>query len=399
MFDRVPVTQLRPHPRNYRRHPAAQIRVLGESLRRFGQRKPVRAWRGPDGVALLLAGHGVWEAACAIGAEFIDVWWCDGSEEDALHLLVADNETRRLGAIDNDQLAELLTELQAAGDLSITGWADGDLAKLLATIASDAARLPGDDNDPPALAPVIHSGPGVVYELGPHRLVCGDSEDPAVWAMLFGDDAQIDVIWTDPPYGVAYVGGPNPTQREAIQNDNLGEPQLEMLLRRALGAAFVRLAAHGCAYVASPARASFRVFARVLVEHGWSADMQWIKTRLTFGRADFHYQHEPVFYCGPAPVPEKTEFVVARPSRSLEHPTMKPTELIAAGLAQSARPGAMVCDPFGGSGSTLIAAATERMVARTIELDPAYADVIRRRWTRWARANGFDPGTGALEDA
>ena len=123
------------------------------------------------------------------------------------------------------------------------------------------------------------------------------------------------------------------------------------------------------------------------------------------GRGDYHYRHEPIFHgwfggaarLHPVPRTVDTVFECARPGASKEHPTMKPVDLIRPMIENSSGPGWMVGDPFGGSGSTLIACAMTGRVARLIELDPQYCDVIRRRWTRWAKDHGQEPGPGALE--
>lgn len=389
------VSDLRPHERNYRKHPPEQLTVLARSLQRFGQLKPIRAMRDADGKGgTILAGHGVWEAAKTAGWTSINVWWYEGSNPE--HLLVADNEISRLADVDQEQLLALLRELSAAGELDVTGWNDAALAELLASVEKNRV-LPGDEDEAPPIEREVHSRLGVLYELGPHRLVCGDSTDAAIWDLLFDDGEKIDLVWSDPPYGVAYVGGTS--EKLTIQNDNLDENALETLLRRSLGHMFARLRDNGQAYIASPSGPLFLCFARVLREHRWCADMQWIKDSLVLGRSDFHLRHEAIFWCGrEADLPVKREFEVPKPRRNGEHPTMKPLELIVPCLAQSGVAGAVTCDAFGGSGSTLIASAMVQMRARLIELDPRYADVIRRRWTRWARTQGIDPGPGALED-
>ena len=137
----------------------------------------------------------------------------------------------------------------------------------------------------------------------------------------------------------------------------------------------------------------------------WRRSLIWLKDIFAFGRGDYHYRHEPIFY-GWRPgaahyfIDDRTQDTVLefpRPKRSEEHPTMKPVALVERCLMNSSRAGEMVLDPFGGSGTTLIACAQTGRVARLIELDPGYCDVIRRRWTRWAKANNQDPGPGALE--
>jgi len=131
----------------------------------------------------------------------------------------------------------------------------------------------------------------------------------------------------------------------------------------------------------------------------------WVKHSLVMGRSDYHYRHEPIFY-GWVPgaahyfVDDRTQDSVLefdRPGRSADHPTMKPVALVAKCIENSSKPGWIVGEPFGGSGTTLIACAQTGRVARLIELDPRYVDVIRRRWTKWAKQNNRPVGTGGLE--
>lgn len=397
-YETIAVGDLHPHKDNYRHHPPAQIDALVASFRASGLRKPVVAWRDADGAAIIVAGHGIWEAAKQAGLERIGVRWFTGSAAAVKHYLVADNELSRLARDDATALAELLAELRAEGGLEGTGWADDDLDELLAKLAAKR-DLKGVDDEPPAPEKEVFSLPGTIYQLGPHRLACGDSTDAALWAALVPADQQIDVIWSDPPYGVAYVGGTK--EKLTIKNDNLDEGGLRALIDGSMTQAFGRLTPDGTAYIASPSGPLFLQFASVLTRFGWRADMQWVKDALVLGRSDFHPRHEAIFWCSvdpERPIPDKTEWYIDRPRRNTEHPTMKPIELVAAMLTQADRPGGKVVDPFGGSGSTLIAAESVGMRCYTIELDPRYADVIRRRWARLAKLNGLDVGDG-LEDA
>lgn len=248
---------------------------------------------------------------------------------------------------------------------------------------------------------------GEVYELGPHRLACGDSTDPEVWERLLGDE-RLQVVWTDPPYGVAYVGGTGLT----IQNDDLGEDALAVFLRAAFTAAKAICSPGACWYVAAPPGPKTLIFALELKALGlFRQRLVWAKDRFVLGHSDYHYRHEDL-YLGYVDGPgrrgrggdgwfgdnaQDSVIEIARPSANREHPTMKPVALVSYCLSNSALAGWLVGDPFGGSGTTLIAAAELEMRARLIELDPRYCDVIRRRWTAWALVNDVDPGTGALE--
>jgi len=131
----------------------------------------------------------------------------------------------------------------------------------------------------------------------------------------------------------------------------------------------------------------------------------WVKDQFVFGRCDYHYRHESILYGWKEDaahyfVPDRTQdsvFEFPRPKRSQDHPTMKPVELVARMVENSSRPGELVLDPFGGSGTTLIACAGLGRLAALMEIDPAYCDVIRLRWTAWAKSANLDLGPGALE--
>lgn len=291
-------------------------------------------------------------------------------------------------------VAELDALVKAAGDAVLAG----------------AAREEGDESDiepsgvdSAAADAAADSRPGMVYDLGPHRLVCGDSRDPAVWEKLLGAE-KLQMVWTDPPYGVAYVGGT--ADAMTVENDTLDEGQLATFLRAAFGAVFSATRPGSAWYIAAPPGTPFGVFGVELrALDVWRHTLAWVKQQFVLGRSDYHYRHESIFY-GWTPggphyfVDDRTQDSVLefdRPSRSPEHPTMKPVALVRRCIENSSKPGWLVGDPFGGSGTTLIACAESGRVARVIELAPRYCDVIRRRWTRFAREAGVDPGPGALD--
>lgn len=314
------------------------------------------------------------------------------------------------GEWDEELLRVYLAQLQAAGvDLTTVGFTDAEVANLLTIPAIDEV-------DPIARPAAPTSVSGQVYQLGPHRLLCADATDPATLTTLFaGDTSPAAVLWTDPPYGVDYVGGT--AAQKTIAND---QPDgLDALLRAVFAACVPHLEPDARFYIAGPSGPLGTVFRQALVDVGWRfhQELVWVKDAFVLGRSDHHFQHESVLtgllgstaaYAtdhqylaygwvgrprggrpgrGRHPSSkwygsnrESTVFHVARPRRSEEHPTMKPPELIARHLRNSSRTGDLVLDPFAGSGSTLIAAHQLGRVARLVELDPAYCDVIRRRY-------------------
>ena len=196
------------------------------------------------------------------------------------------------------------------------------------------------------------------------------------------------MVWTDPPYGVAYRG--KRTDRPSIENDALPLDQLTEFLRASLTATKEATVEGAPWYVASPPGPTSHVFGTVLTElEVWKHSLVWVKNTFVIGRGDYHYRHEMIFYGwtpGAArlhPVPDRKQDTVwefPKPSRNADHPTMKPVDLVARAIRNSSSRGDLVLDPFGGSGSTLIAAEETGRHARLIELDPRYVDVICRRW-------------------
>jgi hypothetical protein len=388
--------------RNPRKITEDAVQRLAAAIDRFGFGSPIVAQRGSGRV---IAGHTRLRAAQHLGLERVPVRWMDLSDEDAAAMALADNKLGELVEWDDVGLDALLAELGEQGwDLELLGF--------------DAPEA-----DPPE-APepqMVHEGPatsrpGEVYRLGPHVLVCGDSSDPATWAALdaIRGDRGYDITWTDPPYGVAYEsrnhGDTYGTNARAsgkvhapIANDDLTVEELAELLRRVFVPASERSRAGGVWYVAAPAGYQRHAFCLVLTELGlWRHEVIWRKDRLVLGRADRHYQHEPIFYGwkdGGGHVwsggRQRTSVIdCPRPSRSDDHPTMKPVELVEECLGCHREDGKteLVLDPFGGSGTTLIAAARLGMQAHTIELSEHYCDVIRKRWGEYADRAGLDRG-------
>lgn len=386
------IGSLNPYHRNPRRGNTA---VIAESLRTLGQYRPIVVNAGtltgrPNEV---LAGNHTLFAAQKLGWDAIDVVMVDVDEETATRIVLVDNRSSDLAENDEDLLAALLQDLP---DLTATGFTDDDLEELLAEVEAGDGDVPlqGDPDDAPNAPDEADAvtEPGQVWELGPHRLLCGDSTDLAA-VEAFMVDGRADCMWTDPPYGVDYVG----KTKDALTIQNDGAEDLPKLLAGAFAAASAVLKPGAPLYVAHPAGPLSLDFARAFLDAGWllRQNLVWVKDQMVLGHSDYHYQHEPILY-GFTPGGEGrlgrggdrwygdnaqvSVFEVPRPARSAVHPTMKPVDLVTAHLRNSCPPGGTVFDPFGGSGTTLIAAHTTRRVARLVELDPAYCDVIAQRF-------------------
>jgi DNA modification methylase len=383
----MPLERLRLWPDNPRGIAPARLDELKRSLqadREMIGARPLIAL--PDGT--VICGNQRLIAAKELGWRTIPVITVDLGWERARLWGLRDNNS--YGDWDEQALAEMLQELVVDGvDVALTGFESSELDRLLAGL--DVAT---DPDDVPPLPDEPDSRVGEIYELGPHRLLCGDARDGGALERLLGGEA-VELLWTDPPYGVNYVGR---TKRKLrIQNDQPeGIPQL---LAAAFAAADDVLAPSARIYVCSPGGLLGLRFRQAVVEAGWHLhqSLVWCKQTPTLAHSDYQPAHEDVLYAwkaGPGRPGrgrhpgskwnggnnQTSVFHVPRPARNETHPTTKPVALIEAMLQNSSRRGDPVLDPFAGSGSTLVAC--DRLGRRcfAVELDPAYCDVIRRRY-------------------
>ena len=376
-----PIASLTPYARNARTHSDTQVAQIAASIKEFGFNNPVLVREGQ-----IVAGHGRWLAAQRLGLDQVptlDLSHLTASQARAY--VLADNQLALNAGWDSEMLALELLELRDDGvDLGLLGFEDVDG---LMNPEPAGGLQPGVDEDavpePPKKA---ITKLGDVITLGRHRLMCGDSTSiEAVQAL--GGGQMFDMLWTDPPYGVSYVG--KTKDALTIENDSLDDQGLEDFLRAALGCAFATCRAGASWYVAAPAGPLHHCFSTVLKEMGvWRQTLNWVKNTFALGRSDYHYRHEPIFYGwkeGAAHffVDDRTQDTILeydKPSRNAEHPTMKPVALVERCISNSSKPGESVLDLFGGSGSTLIACEKVGRRAFLMELDPVYCDVIVARW-------------------
>lgn len=249
---------------------------------------------------------------------------------------------------------------------------------------------PGCDEDEapePPVEPVTRRGD--VYQLGKHKLICGDSTVLDDVQKLMGND-KADMVWTDPPYNVAYEGKTKDALK--IQNDEMSAENFYQFLYDAYSNMLMFTKAGGAIYVAHADKEGMN-FRKALIDSGWLLKqcLNWVKQALVMGRQDYHCKHEPILY-GWAPGAshnwysdrkQTTVLEFNRPARNAEHPTMKPIDLIEYCLNNSCSSGGLVLDLFGGSGSTLIACEKTGRRASLVELDPKYCDVIIARWEKY----------------
>jgi DNA modification methylase len=385
----VPPTDLVPNPRNWRTHPEEQRRALSGALAEVGWVAEVIVNRASGRV---VDGHLRVDLALARREFSVPVTYVELSDDEERVVLASLDPIGAMADAEALALESLLADLEPA---------DADLRRFLGELAGahDIELLhrglvdPDDVAELPAEATVR---PGDMYVLGDHRLLCGDATDSEHVRRAFGDASEADLMWTDPPYGVAYqsklsteeaVARHRRTDGLEIAND---EPDdIPGLLAAAFATA--PLKPGGAYYVASPSSGDvLPVFYATLADAGMPVRQQliWVKDVFVMGRHDYHYRHEPILYGWKEGAGhlftggrgQDSVWEIPRPRRSEDHPVMKPVELVARGLRNSCRAGDLVYEPFAGSGTTVIAAEQTARRCVAIEIDPRYAQVAVERW-------------------
>ena len=402
-IEQWPTAKLLPYARNARTHSEDQVAQIAASIVEFGFTNPILA--GSDGI--IVAGHGRLAAAQKLGLDIVPVVVLDHlTPTQRRALVIADNRIAENAGWDDAMLRIELEALQIEGfDLDITGFDADALAELMAGDEPDKEGQTDEDAVPEVSETPI-SRPGDVWIMGPHRLLCGDATVAASYEALLGGDA-VDMMFTDPPYNVNYANSAKDKMRgkdRAILNDNLGDGFYDFLL-----AALTQMVAHcrGGIYVAMSSSELDVLQAAFRAAGGkWSTFIIWAKNTFTLGRADYQRQYEPILYgwpeggqrhwCGDRD--QGDVWQIKKPQKNDLHPTMKPVELVERALRNSSRPGNVVLDPFGGSGTTLIAAEKSGRAARLIELDPKYVDVIVRRWEEFTGGQATREADGKIFD-
>jgi DNA modification methylase len=382
----LPIADLQCFVGNPRRGDVTQI---AESLEANGLYKPILVNAGtvtgrPNEV---LCGNHTMLGARQLGWQDIACTLVDVDDDAARRIVAADNRLADLGDYDPELLYSLLENLD---DLYGTGYDAAFLEDLSRDLFPPEPLTDVDDAPPLPAEPV--SQVGQIWELGAHRLLIGSATDLDAVARLVADTPP-DCCWTDPPYGVDYVG----KTKDALTIRNDGASGLTALLDDAFTVLAAVCRAGAPVYICCPPGPDFATFHTAMTNTGllWRQNLIWIKNTMVLGRSDHHYAHEPVLY-GFTPRGEgrlgrggarwygdnsqTSVFEFDRPARSTEHPTMKPVALIDAMLNNSLPPGGTVYDPFAGSGSTLIAAHGRGARALCVEVDPCYGDVILRRY-------------------
>ena len=396
--ERWAVNRLIPFAKNARTHSDEQVAQIAASIREFGFSNPILV----DEDGGVIAGHGRLSAARQLGLADVPVMVATGwSEMQKRAYVLADNKLALNAGWDAEMLRLALGELSEAGfDLSLTGFGEDELAGILVD-ASGGLTDPDEVPEPP-VDPV--SRPGDLWICGEHRVLCGD-------ATVLGDVEKVlggelaDMTFCDPPYNVNYANSAKDKLRgknRAILNDALGESFGAFLYDASVN---ILTVTKGAVYVCMSS-SELDTLQKAFREAGgkWSTFVIWAKNTFTLGRADYQRQYEPIlygwkdgadhFWCGARDQGDVWFF--DKPHKNDLHPTMKPVALVERAIRNSSKSRDIVLDPFGGSGTTMIAAERAGRRARLVELDPKYVDVIVQRWQEATGKKANREADGAL---
>lgn len=387
------IDELIPYEHNAKLHPQEQIDKLAISFNEFGRIVPA----GIDKNGNLIYGHGRILAARQRGDTDFPCIEIDGLTETQRRAFVhADNLLAQSGT-DEELLRAEMQALHAAGfDVAITGF-DPDGLQLGGEDESDPEIVEDDFDEYPPAEP--RTKPGQIWLLGEHRLMCGDAaSDGAIQKLC---ETPADMTFTDPPYGVAIgdknkslddAGGKSGRCKENITGDTLSEDELYAILKAAFTHVREASADDAVYYVTSPQGGSLGLMMMMMMKDAGLPVrhiLVWKKNAPTFslGHLDYDYQHEAIFYTwverhhnfrrGKC---RSSVWDFPKPTASRLHPTMKPVELVANAILDGTESGMLVLDPFGGSGTTMIACEQLGRKCRMMEIDPHYCDVIIDRW-------------------
>ena len=382
----VPIDSLSPDPANARKHDERNLAAIRDSLRAFGQQKPIVV----DQREVVIAGNGTLEAAKRLGWSEIAIVRTTLDQTQATAFGIADNRTAELAEWDDEVLRSLLDSMDDE-TRDLLAFDQKELDAMLPTMAVEVV----EDEVPEEVEP--RTKPGDLWLLGRHRLLCGDSTKSEDVDRLMDGETEADLILTDPPYGVAYQTALSTHEAAArnrrkdgleVANDDLGWDGTKELVHDSISN--VPLKKGGAFYVFCPPGDLQAAFFLGLKDADLLARHQivWIKDRFVMGRCDYHYKHEVILYGWKDGgshyfVNDRTQDSVwefKRPGSSKDHPTMKPIELVSKPIQNSSRPDELIVDPFLGSGTTLIAAEQLDRRCYGIEIDPTYCDVIVKRW-------------------
>ena len=368
------------------------VEAVANSIREFGFRQPIVV----DTEHVIICGHTRWKAAQKLELDEVPVHIAkDLTPEQIKAYRIADNKTAELAEWDYSLLPLEIGELQNADfDLSLLGFDPEELDRILNGEPEEDAVEAGE-TEPDAVPEVPDSSDsrrGLIYQLGEHRLMCGDATKAEDVQKLMGEDTA-DLWLTDPPYNVAYSN----SLGQSIENDDMEDGEFRNFLRDSFTQAKDTMKP-GASYYIFHADTEGYNFRGACRDVGLKVRecLIWVKNALVLGRCDYHFRHEPCLYgwkdgaahnwysdrC------QTTVMEYNKPTKNVGHPTAKVIEMLVYLIKNSSQRGEIVIDTFGGSGSTLIACEQTGRICRTMELDEKYCDVIRRRWAEFKHGEG-----------
>jgi DNA modification methylase len=386
-IEKIPLEKLNPakyNPRKDLKPGDPEYEKLKKSMETFGYVEPI-VWNRRTGN--IVSGHQRLKILEHQGQREIETVVVDLDEQQEKALNITLNKVS--GGWDLPKLADLISELDdGIFDISITGFDAAEIEHLFSQVHDKDVKEDDFDVDEALKEPVV-SKLGDLWHLGKHRLFCGDSTKAETYEILM-DGKKANLVVTDPPYNVNFTAG---TEKERlIKNDHQPDSDFYQFLLDAFKHIYQHLADGGALYVfhADTEGLNFRNAVKEVGFH-LSGVCVWVKDSLVLGRSDYQWQHEPIIYAWKptgrhrwyADRKQTTVWQFDRPKRSEEHPTMKPVALCAYPIKNSSAPNGIVLDPFGGSGSTLIACEQLDRICYMVELDEKYSDVIVKRYIEY----------------
>lgn len=368
------INEVKPYENNPRINEGG-VEATANSIKEFGWQQPLVV----DKDHVIIVGHTRLKAAEKLGLKKVPVVVASGlSEEQVKAYRLADNKTGELSDWNIDMLDIELGDIEEL-DMSDFGFDDS------VDIFDDDQEVSEDEFDE-EVPDEPKAKLGQIYQLGRHRLMCGDSTDPDQVATLL-DGKEADLLITDPPYNVAYEG--KTEDKLTIKNDKQEDSEFYLFLKKAFMAAASNMRPGASFYIWYSSSESVN-FTNAANESGLTVHevLIWKKNQMVLGRNDYHWQHEPCLYGWKNDGPhswysdrkQTTILEFDKPRQSKLHPTMKPVLLFDYQIKNNTKAGDVVLDLFGGSGTTLIACEQNKRDAYLMELDPKYVDVIIKRW-------------------
>lgn len=390
----VLISTLKPDPVNARHHPERNIESIEDSLNMFGQMSPITV---REQNMTVMKGNGTMSVAKKLGWTKIAASIIPMTDVEAAGYGLADNRTAELATWNLEVVSTLEKLVREQGNgQTIIGWSGEELAVMRMSMqpkVTDPDKIP----EPP-IVPV--SKLGDLWTLGEHRLMCGDSCDAKAVAKLM-NGKKSHLVATDPPYGVEFgKANHNPTAKDwgAVKGDNRQSNELRSWLTSVLKLWIKHTLIDSSFYVWSASLAEGHRFYEAIIDAGLHVQSQiiWSKNVFAMGQADYQWKHEPCWYAFFKGEKHRwfgdrdktTVWDVKRLATSAYlHPMQKPVDLYEIPMQHHTRPGAIVAEPFSGSGTQIIAAQNLGRVCYAMELDPVYVDVALQRWADFTQGD------------